>query len=352
MKILAINPGSTSTKIGLIENGKLEKEFSISHSAEELSEFQTSISQKEFRSRIVKDFLNKNSIKTDELAAVAGRGAPIKPLQSGIYEINEKMLHDLEFNVKADHPSILGAVIAHEIAKENNIPAFIADPVSVDEFDEIARLSGIPEIPRVSLGHALNIKAVAKRFENETGIKYEEHNFIILHLGGGISITAHRKGKMVDVNNANDDGPFSPERSGGLPAGQLVKMCFSGKYSSAKELLNYLTKKGGLLAYLGSTHVGDLVKRINEPEVAKIINAMIYQIAKETGKMATVLKGKVDYIIVTGGIAHNNYVMGKLEEYCKFIAPLKIYPGENELQALGEAVHRVLNNQERSKIYE
>ncbi|MGM0608559.1 MAG: butyrate kinase [Candidatus Muiribacteriota bacterium] len=352
MKILAVNPGSTSTKVGIIENNELIEQFSISHPAEKLDEFSDSISQKDFRTKITIDFLKDKSININELDAVAGRGAPIKPLKSGVYKVNDKMLHDLEHNVKADHPSILGAIIAFEIGQKAGIPSFIADPVSVDEFDDIARISGIPELPRISLGHALNIKAVAKRFEKEKNIKYSESNMIICHLGGGITISAHRKGKMVDVNNANDDGPYSPERSGGLPAGQLVKMCFSQKYNNPRELLKYLTKKAGLLAYTGSNNVSEIMEKSKEnKDFTIIIEGMIYQIAKEIGKMATVLKGEVDYILLTGGIANNKEFCARISNYTEFIAPVHVYPGENELQALGEAVERVLKGEEEDIEY-
>ncbi|PLX16179.1 MAG: butyrate kinase [Candidatus Muiribacterium halophilum] len=351
MKILAINPGSTSTKMGIFEDDKITFEHTIRHNKDELKDFEKAIEQKEFRSEAIKAFLNENDIKLSDFAAIAGRGAPIKSLESGIYRVNEKMLHDLYHEVKADHPSILGAIIANDIAKDAKVPAFIVDPVSVDEFEEVARISGIPEIPRVSLSHALNMKAVAKRFERDENMIYEDNNLIICHLGGGFSITAHKKGKMIDVNNANDDGPFSPERSGGLPSGQLAKICYSGKYSNARELLNYLTKKAGVSAYLDSNNISELVKRMNEPEVKRILDAMIYQIAKEIGKMATVLKGNVNYIVITGGIAYNKCLMDDIADYTEWIAPIKVYPGEDELLALSEGVKGVLEGKREEKEY-
>ena len=346
MRILTINPGSTSTKIGIYSQGEIQFEFSIEHSSEELSGFKKSIEQKDMRADIIKDFLDKKGFRAKDFDAVSGRGAPLKPLVSGVYKVNDKMIYDLYNEVKADHPSILGAIIAKELADEAGINAYIVDPVSVDEFEDIARISGMPENPRVSLGHALNIKAVARRLEEDVDKKYEDMNLIICHLGGGISISAHKNGKMVDVNNANDDGPFSPERAGGLPAGQLAEMCFSGKFATDRDVKNYINKKAGLIAYLGTNSLKDLMQKRDDKKVDIIIRAMVYQIAKEIGKMAAVLEGKVDYIVMTGGIANNNILMAEINEYTSFIADMRLYPGEGELLALGQGVERVLQGKQ------
>jgi len=351
MKILTINPGSTSTKIGIFEDDRMVLEHTIRHDNRALRMFEKSIDQKDLRAKAIRDFLKDRQISIDEFTAVAGRGAPIKPLESGVYRVNEKMIHDLHHSVKTDHPSILGAIIANDIAKEKGLPSYIVDPVSVDEYEEISRISGIPEIPRISLSHALNMKAIAGRYERDEGIRYEDTNLIICHLGGGFSITAHKKGKMIDGNNANDDGPLSPERSGGLPAGQLAGMCFSGKYKNAGELLNYLTKRAGVSAYLDSNDISELVKRLDEPEVSRIIMAMIYQITKEIGKMSAVLEGNVDRIIITGGIANSDHLMKEIDKYTSWIAPIKVYPGEDELLALGEGVKAVLLGKREEKEY-
>ncbi len=351
MKILAINPGSTSTKLGIYCDGKIISEYSVEHSAEELSDYEKCIEQKPLRSRVLSDFIRENGYTPSSFDAIVGRGAPIKPVASGVYPVNEKMIHDLYNECKADHPSILGGLLAHEIANEAGIPAYIVDPVSVDEFEDIARISGIPEISRDSLSHALNIKAVARRFSKDSGKSYEDMDLIICHLGGGISITAHRKGRMIDVNNANDDGPLSPERSGGLPIGQLVRLCFDRKWKDAGKAKNYLTKKGGLIAYLGTNSVRDIMAE-GDKEKTLFIDAMIYQIAKEIGKMAVVLNGSVDYILITGGIAHNKAIMDKISEYTSFIADMKVYPGEGELLALCEGVEKVLSGDMKASIYE
>ncbi|MCK9226040.1 MAG: butyrate kinase [Candidatus Muirbacterium halophilum] len=347
MRILTINPGSTSTKIGIYSEGNIQNEFSIEHSSEQVSKFKRSIEQKDMRTKIIKDFLKEKGYKSSDFDAISGRGAPLKPLVSGVYQVNEKMIYDLNNEVKADHPSILAAIIAKELADEAGINAYITDPVSVDEFDDIARISGMPENPRLSLGHTLNMKAVAIRLENDVKKKYEDMNLIICHLGGGISISAHKDGRMIDVNNANDDGPFSPERAGGLPAGQLVKLCFSGKFETDRDLKNYVNKKAGLIAYLGSNSLKDLMNKRSDKKVDLIISAMVYQIAKEIGKMATVLCGKVDYIVMTGGIANNKILMDEINNYTSFIANMKLYPGEGELLALGQGVERVLQGKQK-----
>jgi len=282
-----------------------------------------------------------------------GRGGPFKPLESGSYIVNEKMLSDVKAgNVQADHPSNLGALIAHEITKDTSVPAFIVDPVSVDEFPPVARISGLPQLERKSLGHALNIKMVARKAALELGKKYEELNLIILHLGSGISVSSHLKGKMIDVNNANDMGPFSPQRTGALPVTGLAKLCFSGKYTQP-EMYNLLTKKGGLWAYLGTDNVEEVERKIDRgDQKAKLIyEAMVYQIAKEIGAMATTLDGKVDTIVLTGGIANSKRLVNIITNKVKFIARVLVFPGEDEMEALTLGALRVLSGEESPKEY-
>jgi butyrate kinase len=352
-KILSINPGATSTKVALYENEKPIKVEVIRHSPEDLSAFKETLDQLDYRKKLVLEFLERSKVKVSDLSAVVGRGGPFKALGSGTYRVNEKMLSDIRTgNVQADHPSNLGALIAHEITKNTNIPAFIVDPVSVDEFTEVARITGLPELTRKSLSHALNIKMVARKAASEIGKKYEELNLIIVHLGSGISVSAHLKGRMIDVNNANDMGPFSPQRAGALPVTGLAKLCFSGKYTYP-EMYNLLTKKGGLLAHLGTDNVEEVEKRIEcgDQKAKLVYEAMFYQIAKEIGAMATTLDGKVDAIVLTGGIANSKKLVDLITNRVKFIAKVLVFPGEDEMEALTLGALRVLSGEENPKEY-
>jgi len=324
----------------------------IRHSQQDLSHLKKTIDQLNYRRDLVLKFLERNHIKIEELSAVVGRGGPFKALPSGTYYVNQRMLEDVKLgNVEADHVSNLGCLIASELAK-GTVPAFIVDPVSVDEFPPIARISGLPELPRKSLSHALNIKMVARKAAFEMGRKYEELNLIIVHLGTGISVTSHLKGQMIDVNNANDGGPFSPQRVGSLPVTGLAKLCLSGKYTYP-DIYDKLTKKGGLFAHLGTDDVEEIEKRIDKgDEKAKLVyEAMVYQIAKEVGAMSTTLYGKVDAIVLTGGIAHSERLVNLIKERVKFLSPVLIFPGENELEALALGAFRVLSGEEKAKEY-
>jgi len=350
--ILVINPGSTSTKIALFnQEGKAIFKESISHSTEELSQFTSLLEQCPVRKKIILDTLKKKNVDTDSLKAIIGRGGVLKPLKAGTYEVNDKLIFDLK-NSPIEHASNLGGIIAHEIAKNIGILAYIADPVSVDEFIDIARISGLKGIERKSLLHTLNIRANAFRYAKEQGEKLEELNLIVAHLGGGISIASIEKGKIVDVNNANDGGPFSPERTGSLPNKALIHLCYSVKHSE-KELYKLITHKGGLVSYLGTNDVREVVKKIEQGDnFAKLIfEAMCYQIAKEIGAMATVLKGKVEVIILTGGIAHNEILVNKIKDRTGWIAPVVVYPGEEEMKALAQVVIRVIDGVEKVKTY-
>ncbi len=336
-RILAINPGSTSTKIAVFENEKDVFLKNIKHSTEELSKFSTIADQYEYRKNAILEELKQAGQDFNSIDCIMARGGLLNPMPSGIYEVNEKMKNDLRNSTNGEHASNLGGLIADDLAKElKNVKAFIADPVVVDELEDIARIAGHPLFERISIFHALNQKAIARRYADDINSKYEELNLIIAHLGGGISVGAHLKGRVIDVNNAlNGDGPFSPERSGTLPAAQLVKICFSGKYSQ-KEINLMIKGKGGFAAYLGTNDAYEVEMRAkNGDEKAQFIsNAMAYQVAKEIGALAVVLKGEVDAIILTGGVAYNKQFCSFIEERVGFIAPVKVYPGEDEMLAL------------------
>ena len=352
-KLLIINPGSTSTKIGVYEGEKEILEETLRHSAEEILKYDTIFDQLDFRKEVILKVLKEKGIDINELDAVVGRGGMLKPIEGGTYEVNEAMVEDLKIGVQGPHASNLGGILSNEIAKEIGKRAFIVDPVVVDEMEDVARLSGVPELPRKSKFHALNQKAVAKRYAKEHNTSYEDVNLIVVHMGGGVSVGAHRKGRVIDVNNALDgDGPFSPERAGGVPSGELLEMCFSGKYSK-EEVYKKLVGKGGFVAYANTNDARDLIKLSQEGDEkgSLIFNAFIYQIAKEIGSMAVVLDGEVDAIVLTGGIAYSDYVTNAINKKVKWIAPMVVYGGEDELLALAQGAIRVLNGEEKAKVY-
>lgn len=351
--LLIINPGSTSTKIGIYQDEKEVFVETLRHSSEEIGKYETIYSQLQFRKNIILDILRENNFDINSLDAVVGRGGMLKPMESGTYRVNEKMLEDLKNGVQGQHASNLGGILASEIGNELRIPSFIVDPVVVDELESVARVSGIPELPRQSKFHALNQKAVAKRFAKENGKKYEDLNLIVVHMGGGVSVGAHKNGRTIDVNNALDgEGPFSPERAGTVPVGSLIKMCYSGDYTE-KEVYSKVVGRGGYVAYLDTNDARDVIKLEEEgDEEAKLyFDAFIYQVAKSVGEMSTVLCGKVDSIILTGGIAYSNKVVENIKSRVGFIAPITVYPGEDELLALAEGAIRVLTGEEESKEY-
>lgn len=352
-KLLIINPGSTSTKIGVYEDENQILEETLRHSAEEIGRYGAIFEQLIFRKEVILKVLKEKDFDINSLNAVVGRGGLLKPIEGGTYSVNESMLEDLKVGVQGQHASNLGGILANEIAKSLNVPSFIVDPVVVDEMDEVARISGMPEIERRSIFHALNQKAVAKRYAKEKGKKYEDINLIVAHMGGGISVGAHKKGRVVDVNNALDgEGPFSPERSGGLPIADLTQMCFSGKYT-LEEMKKKINGKGGFVAYLGTNNA----KEVGEKAVAGdkkyklLFDAMAYQVAKEIGKCAAVLCGKVDAIILTGGIAYSKDMQKAIKEKVEFISSVVVYPGEDELLALAQGGLRVLKGEEKAKEY-
>ncbi|MFQ3619448.1 MAG: butyrate kinase [Spirochaetales bacterium] len=352
--ILAINPGSTSTKIGVFQGLKLIMEKTIRHTAEELSPFKRITDQYDFRKETILKELRASGIALSDLRIVMGRGGLIKPVPSGVYEVNDQMEQDLRAGLLGEHASNLGGLIARDIAR--SIPgaqAYIADPVVVDELADVARISGHPLFERKSIFHALNQKAIARLHAEKVGKAYEDLSLIVAHLGGGISIGAHYKGKVIDVNQALDgEGPFSPERSGTLPVGDLVRLCFSGKYSQ-EEIRKMITGKGGYVAYLGTNNAQEVEERAlaGEPQAKRIRDAMIYQIAKEIGALSTVLEGEVEGILITGGIAYSESFTRDLSRRIKHLGPVFIYPGEDELRALAFNGLRVLEGKAIPQIY-
>ena len=351
-KIFALNPGSTSTKIGVYEDENLLFDKTLRHPAEEIAQFATIPDQKEWRKELVMEALQENHFDPKQLTGVCARGGLVKPIPGGTYATSDALLADCVAGVQGQHAANLGGLIAREIGDELGVPSFIADPPVVDEMQAIARYSGHPLIPRVSKFHALNQKAVAKRFAKEHGKKYEDLNLIVCHMGGGVSVGAHIKGSVVDTENALDgEGPFSPERSGSLPTDAVMKLCFSGKYTEA-ELRKMFVGRGGLVAYAGSTDMRDLLKMAEtDAKVAEVVDAFHYQIGKEIGAMAAVMHGKVDQIILTGGIAYGKETTDALKEMVEWIAPVTVYPGEDELLALAQAALRVLNGEEKAQEY-
>lgn len=352
-KILSVNPGSTSTKFAVYEDEKLVCLHTIRHSNEDLMPFKNLFEQYEFRKSLILDYLAKDGIIISELSAVVGRGGLVRPLESGVYEVNDSYISDLKSSHTAEHASNLGGIIAREIA--TNIPnclALIADPVVVDEYKDVARLSGLPQFPRRSMFHALNHKAIARKFAAANGTAYEKLNLVIAHMGGGVSVAAHQLGKVVDSNQGLDGyGPFSPERAGTLDAGLLVNMCFSGKYSE-NEIRKLLVGNGGLMAHLGTNDTLVLSQRAKDGdnEVKLVLEAMAYNVAKEIGAMLTVLNGKADAVILTGGIAYSQFVVDYISKMISPMAKIVVYPGEDEMEALAMSGLRVLRG-EKAKEY-
>lgn len=352
-KLLIINPGSTSTKIGVFEDEKELFEETLRHTNEELKQYDTIFDQFQFRKDVILNVLAEKNFDIKTLSAVVGRGGMLKPIEGGTYAVNDAMLEDLKVGVQGPHASNLGGILAKSIGDEVGVPSYIVDPVVTDELADVARMSGTPDIPRVSKFHALNQKAVAKRYGKESGKGYENLNLVVVHMGGGVSVGAHNHGKVVDVNNALDgDGPFSPERAGSVPAGDLIKLCFSGKYTEA-EVYSKIVGKGGFVAYLNTNDVKGTIDKMEEGDKActKVYNAFVYQIAKAVGEMSAALSGKVDQIILTGGVAYSPVLVPDLKSRIDWIAPVTVYPGEDELLALAQGAIRVLNGEEQAKVY-
>jgi butyrate kinase len=352
--ILVINPGSTSTKIAVYHAVKSIMLTNVRHEQSVLAGFNKIIDQVEYRTTMIREVLDSSGYPLETFSIVVGRGGLVRPIEGGVYQVNEEMLEDLR-NPIGEHESNLGGVIAYTLAAEigDHIPAVIVDPTCVDEMDEIARLSGMPELPRKSFLHALNQKAIARRYAAELEMRYEDVNVIVAHMGGGVSVGAHSGGRVIDVNNGlNGDGPMSPERSGGVPAGQLVELCFSGKFTKA-ELLKKLKGKGGLSAYLGTNDALEIEERIRQgDQFAQLVyDAMAYQVSREIGALSTVLKGKVDGILLTGGIAYSEMVIGHIKERVSHLGPVKVFPGEGEMEALAMNGWLVLKKEVEVKRY-
>ena len=354
MFIIAINPGSTSTKIAIYENENPIFERNIKHSTKELEGFEIVTDQFEFRKKVVLDTLFKENIDLDNIDAIVGRGGLVKPIESGVYDVNEAMLTDLKNNLQGEHASNLGGLIANDLANEClNAKVFIADPVVVDELEPIARISGHPAFVRRSMFHALNQKATARKHAKSIGKEYEDLNLIVVHLGGGISVGAHKKGRVIDVNQAiGGEGAFSPERAGTLPTIDVANAIFDGKYTKA-EFKKMLIGKGGLAAYLGTNDALEVENRVKagDEEAILIYGAMAYQVAKSIGEMFTVLMGEVDAILITGGIAYDKWFVERIRERVSKLAAFKVYPGENEMEALAINGLRVLRGEETTKTY-
>ncbi len=352
MLILAINPGSTSTKMAVYEDDKPVMLRSIQHSAEELARFDEVTDQFHWRRQLIEDELRRMDIPM-EFSAVIGRGGLAKPVEGGVYEINQQMLDDTRAAVHK-HACDLGCLIAYDMAScIEGCRSFIADPGVVDELNDYARICGSPLIRRICIWHALNQRAIARRFALETGKRYEDLNLIVCHMGGGISIAAHEHGRAVDANNALDgEGPFSPERAGTLPAADLIRLCFSGRYTE-KELLKCIAGKAGMNALLGTSNVKEVLRRIEDgDEYARLVlDAMIYHVAKGIAAESAVLCGEVDAILLTGGLARSEYVVRHLRERIGFLAPTYCFPGEDEMEALAQNALAVLRGQREAKTY-
>jgi butyrate kinase len=367
-RVLVINPGSTSTKVGVFAqpavsqtsnlpdcNTPVAEEFcgNLHHSDKDLEKFRgwPARAQADFRTVVIQKALLTAGFNGAQFAAVAGRGGLLPPMECGTWLVNDAMIEELRQARRGDHACNLGAVLALEFARAAGVAAYIVDPVTVDEWQDCARLSGSPLIERTSIGHALNIKAVARRFAREQERVYEKMRLIVVHLGSGITVSAHCGGRMIDQNTP-EEGPFGPDRTGSLPVRQLIRQCFTEKFNE-KQLDRMVFGEGGLFAYLGTRDLEQVERRIDagDSQASAVYDAMIYQIAKETGAMATVLQGQIDAILLTGGMAHSERLVGRLRSFIEWIAPVFVYPGEDELRALAEGVFRVLNGEEEAKIF-
>lgn len=349
--ILAINPGSTSTKLALYENDKEIFCNTLEHSAEEIEKYDKIQDQFEMRKNLVISSLLEKGYDIKSLSAVVGRGGMVPKVKSGAYKVNETMVNRLKFNPVIEHASNLGALIAYEIANEVNISAYIYDSVRVDELKDVARISGMPEISRTSTSHALNSRAMAMKVAKMNGKKYSDMNFVVAHLGGGISVSVHEKGRMVDIL-ADDEGPFSPERAGRVPCKELIDLCYSGEFGK-KTMNKKLRGNGGLKAYLNTVDVREVEEMIerNDEKAKLVLEAMAYQVSKGIGDLSTVVEGKVDAIVLTGGIAYSKRITALIKKRVEFIAPVEIMPGENEMESLAMGILRVLKGEEEASEY-
>ncbi len=350
MKILAVNPGATSTKIGVFDNNKPVFTENIKHNDELLNKFDSIFDQLPMRLEGVLEFLKGKNIKIEELDGIVGRGGPIRPLSSGTYLVDDRMVEILKTEYKVAHPSLLGGIMAKAIADKISKKAYIVDPVSVDEMEDVARFSGFPGIERISLAHALNLKAAARAAATSLNKKYEEISLVVVHMGSGTSISAHKNGRMIDVENPADEGPFSIDRTGTLPISGVIKAAFSGKYDE-KSLKKLFTKEGGIKAYLDTTDGIEIENRIEvgDKKTQLVYDALIYQTAKTIGAYTTVLNGEFEAIVLTGGLAKSDYIIDELKKRISFLGKIMIFPGEDELESLTMGSTRVLKGEEEAK---
>ena len=350
-RVLTLNPGSTSTKLGVYTQQGAEWVKTIRHGDEELARFRGKpvTARLDYRAALVEQALTEAGYSLDGFAAVAGRGGLMPPTVCGTYLVDETMLEELRLARRGEHASNLGAMLAFRFAQIAGVQAYVVDPVTVDEWQDRARVSGSPLVKRASIGHWLNTKAVARRFAREQARPYEALRLIVAHMGSGITVSAHRDGRAIDSSTC-EEGPFGPDRSGGLPVRELIKVCFSGEFTE-KELDRQVFGDGGLFAYLGTRDLEEVERRIDagDAEAAQVFDAMVYQIGKEVGALAAALEGRVDGVLLTGGMAYSERLVKLLVRFVDWIAPVRVYPGEDELQALAEGVFRVLNAEEAAK---
>jgi butyrate kinase len=350
-RVLVINPGSTSTKFGVFTRAGGEWVDAVRHDDAELEQFRgrSTLAQADYRAGLIAHALAAAGYDALDLAAVGGRGGFLPPLPCGTYLVDEAMVEELRLARRGEHACNLGGVLALRFARAAGVEAYIVDPVTVDEWQACARISGSPLVPRRAVGHALNTKAVARRFARERGRAYEDLRLIVIHLGSGVTVSAHRGGRMID-NNTPEEGPMGPDRSGSLPVRELIKVSSSGAFTQ-KQLDRKVFGEGGLFAYLGTRDLNEVERRVDggDGEAAAVYEAMIYQMAKEAGAMAAVLQGRVDAVLLTGGMAHSARMVSGLKAYIDWIAPVSVYPGEDELRSLAEGVFRVLDGEEQAK---
>jgi butyrate kinase len=352
MKVLAINPGGTSTKIAVYEDRELVFKKTIVHSADDLKDFARVFDEYGYRLDLIMKTLEEEKVDLTSLSAVVGRGGLLRPIEGGTYEVNDLMIGDVRNAVNGEHASNLGCVLARNLAGKLGIPSYVVDPVSVDEFEPEARITGISDIEKASWLHSLNHKAVARKVAEESGSRYEDMNMIVVHLGSGVSIAAHRKGKAIDGGAGRVDGAFSPERSGGLPTYPLIQLCYSGKYT-CEEMVAKVSTKGGVYDYLKTKDMQEVeaMAENGSDKAALVLKAFAYQCAKEIGSQAAVLSGEVDCIVITGGIAYSKRIVEDITSRVKFIAPVIVVPGEEELESLAMGALRVLSGAEKAKVY-
>jgi len=350
-RVLVINPGSTSTKFGVFTSDGPEWVTTVHHGDEEIDQFRgrSMLARTGYRAGVIENALTAAGYHPRQFAAVGGRGGFLPPIACGTYLVDEAIIEELRAARRGEHASNLGGVLALRFAHEAGVNAYIVDPVTVDEWQDCARLSGSPLIERWCVGHALNLKAVARRFARDSGRAYPDLRLIIAHMGSGITVSAHRQGKMID-NNTPEEGPFGPDRTGSLPVRELIKLCMTGDHTQP-QLDRMVFGEGGLFAYLGTRDLKEIERRIDsgDPKASAVYDAMIYQVAKEIGAMGAVLEGRVDAVLLTGGMAHSERLIAKLRTYIEWIAPVTIYPGEDELQSIAEGVFRVLHGEEQAK---